>query len=187
MTPTIDDRRRLTVLSAIDLDHPELRKRLDEIAERAASRLGRPVGLVSMVLDTAQFFAGSYGLEGWLAELRGTPIEWSFCVNAVMSGEPYVVPDAAADLVQSANPLVTADGVRTYAGVPIVVDGVVLGAHCVLGFSPSEFGPEDLDELRRGAEEIAEVFDAYRTDERPASPGPDQQGLGDVPDLPVEV
>ncbi|MEV4279989.1 GAF domain-containing protein [Actinoplanes xinjiangensis] len=154
---------RYAVLADIDLDDPELRHRLDAIAERTAQRLGQPIGLVSMVLNTAQVFPGSYGLQGWLAEMAGTPIEWSFCVNAVTSGAPYVVPDATTDIKQADNPLVTIDRVRSYAGVPIIVDGAILGAHCVLGPDPRAFTPADLDELRRGADEISALLQAYRS------------------------
>ncbi|GIF26397.1 GAF domain-containing protein [Actinoplanes tereljensis] len=158
----MNDFSRMAVLAGIDIDNPSLREKLDALAARAAARLGREVGLISMVLDSAQFFAGSYGLHGWLAELGGTPIEWSFCVNAVRSGRPYVVPDARIDALQSTNPLVCVDGVRSYAGVPIVVDGEVLGAHCVLGYAPAEFTPADLEELHRGASEIVELLISYR-------------------------
>ncbi|MEU4621997.1 GAF domain-containing protein [Actinoplanes sp. NPDC023801] len=154
---------RFAVLAGIDLDDPELRRRLDAIAERTAHRLGQPIGLVSMVLNTAQVFPGSYGLQGWLAEMAGTPIEWSFCVNAVTSGAPYVVPDATEDVKQAGNPLVTVDGVRSYAGVPIVVDGAILGAHCVLGPDPRAFTEADLAELRRGADEISALLEEYRS------------------------
>lgn len=155
-------RTRLEILADIDLDNPELRRRLDAITSRTASRLGQPVALVSMVLDAAQIFPGSHGLDGWLADLAGTPIEWSFCVNAVESGSAYVVPDATVDAKQSGNPLVTIDGIRSYAGVPIVVDGAIMGTHCVLGPDPRPFTDADLDELRRGAEEIGELLGSYR-------------------------
>lgn len=154
---------RFHVLADIDLDDPELRRHLDRIAERTAERLGQPIGLVTMVLDTAQVFTGSYGLRGWLAEMAATPIEWSFCVNAVESGTAYVVPDATIDAAQATNPLVTVDGLRSYAGVPIVIDGAVLGAHCVLGTDPRVFTDADLAELRRGAEEISELLQSYRS------------------------
>lgn len=149
---------RYQVLAGIDLDDPRLRQHLDDISRRTAERLGQPMALVSMVLDTSQIFAGSYGLRGWLDELAGTPIEWSFCVNAVNSGTAYVVPDATVDARQSTNPLVTVDGVRSYAGVPIVVDGAILGTHCVLGTDPRLFSDADLAELRRSAEEISELL-----------------------------
>ena len=157
----IDNYDRLAVLGRIDLDNPELRDRLDAITERTAARLGQPVGLVSMVLDTAQLFLGSHGLGGWLADVNGTPVEWSFCADVVTTGAPYVVPDAEADARQKTNPLVTSDGVRTYAGAPIVVDGMVLGAHCVIGFQAREFTEEDLNVLRAGAEEVAALLTRY--------------------------
>ncbi|MBG0568733.1 GAF domain-containing protein [Actinoplanes aureus] len=157
--PAVPD--RLEVMAGIDLDNPELRHRLDHIAKRTADRLGQPIALVSMVLNNAQFFPGSYGLQGWLDELAGTPIEWSFCVNAVNSGTAYVVSDATTDVDQSTNPLVTIDGVRSYAGVPIVVNGAILGAHCVLGSDPRPFTDADLAELRRGADEISELLRSF--------------------------
>ncbi|MEU4244604.1 GAF domain-containing protein [Actinoplanes sp. NPDC026619] len=157
-----DEHRRLAVLAGIDIDNPELRAKLDEVSARTAARLGQPVSLVSMVLDGAQFFAGSFGLQGWLAELNGTPIEWSFCVNAVQSRTPYVVTDARIDALYAANPLVHVDGLHRYAGVPIVVDGEVLGAHCVLGYEPGEFSRSDLEELRRGADEIVALLASHR-------------------------
>jgi GAF domain-containing protein len=157
----IENPERLAVLGRIDLDSTELRQRLDKITERTAQRLDRPIGLVSMVFDTAQEFVGSHGLAGWLADVGGTPIEWSFCASAVASGGQYVVPDAATDARQSDNPLVTADGIRSYAGAPIVVDGEVLGAHCVMGYDPHAFTPDDLAELERGAEEISAILREY--------------------------
>ncbi|GIF01386.1 GAF domain-containing protein [Paractinoplanes rishiriensis] len=161
----IDDPGRLAVLGRIDLDNPELRRRLNDITERTAARLGQPVSLVSMVLDTAQFFIGEHGLAGWIKDVGGTPVEWSFCANVVRSREKYVVPDAAADDRHATNPLVAVDGFRTYAGAPIVVDGEVLGAHCVLGFGAYTFGDEELEELRHSAEEIAALLCTYQLTE----------------------
>src|SRR3954469_14579287 len=119
----IDNLGRLTVLASIDIDNAELRQHLTEITERTATRLGQPISLVSMVLDSAQLFLGAHGVAGWLSDVGGTPIEWSFCANVVITGDQYVVPDATTDARQATNPLVRADGVRSYAGAPIVVDG----------------------------------------------------------------
>jgi len=160
---TSSDAQRLLILASIDLDNPHLQRELNVITERTARRLNQPVSLVSMVLDTAQFFAGSYGLEGWLADVHGTPVEWSFCATPVETGRPYVVPDSTADARQATNPLVTVDGLRSYAGVPIVVDGIPLGAHCVIGFETHSFTDDELDQLRVSANEIAALLQAYRT------------------------
>lgn len=149
------DAHRLHLLAALDLDDPELRRRLDAITERTAARLHMPISLVTVVSHVAQDFISSYGLVGWLDEAQGTPVEWSFCRQAVASRGPYVVPDARVDAEQSTNPLVTQDGIRSYAGVPLLVEGEVVGTHCVLGTSPRVYTEADLAELARSAEEIA--------------------------------
>lgn len=156
------DPARLRVLASVDLDHPDLRRELDLITARTSQRIGLPIGLVSLVLDTAQFLAGSHGVDGWIAAAQGTPVEWSFCAHAVASGRPYVVTDAANDAVQATNPLVTVDGIRSYAGVPLVLDGQILGAHCVIGDSAHAFSDADLAELTGAAAEIIALLERYR-------------------------
>ena len=158
----IADIDRIRVIAGLDLRHPQLRAELDAITTRTANRLGLPISLASIVLDTAQFLAGSHGVGGWIAEAEGTPVEWSFCAQTVASGAPYVVPDAATDPLQSGNPLVTEDGIRSYAGFPVTVDGAVLGAHCVIGTEPHDFTTADLAWLEQSAKEISELLQRYR-------------------------
>ena len=154
---------RLAALAAYDLDDPRLRRRLDALAQRTAAELGQPVGLVTLVLDGAQILAGATGVPDWLEKIRGTPVEWSFCANTVVSGEPYLVADAATDPVQRDNPLVTADGVASYAGYPLTTaDGHVLGAQCVIGSDPHDFTPADVEVLRAAAAEAVAVLEEHR-------------------------
>ncbi|MEV4283170.1 GAF domain-containing protein [Actinoplanes xinjiangensis] len=158
----LNDLARMQVLAGLDLDNPALRGQLDTITERTAARLGLPISLVSFVLDTSQFLGGSHGIDGWIAAAQGTPVEWSFCANAVTSGQPYIVPDATTDAQQSSNPLVTVDGIRSYAGVPLILDGQILGAHCIIGTETHTFTDADLAELRDSAEEISALLQDYR-------------------------
>ncbi len=159
----LTDPERLRDVAAIDLDHPELRRRLDEIAARTRHRLGLEVGLVTVVLDCAQLVVGSAGLEGWIAQTGGTPAEWAFCAQLVGTGRPYVVEDASGDDLQKDNPLVTIDGVRSYLGVPLVSEaGHVVGGHCVLTFQPRHYTDADLAELTEAAQEIDGVIADYR-------------------------
>ena len=157
-------RDRLAAIAEIDLDAPELRRRLDELSARSAAALGLPVGLTTLVLPTAQVLLGASGLPGgWIAEAGGMPVEWAFCTPAVVGRAPYVVEDAPNDPVQHANPLVLVDGVASYAGVPVLTaEGHVLGTHCVLGVAPRRFGEEDLAVLRAGAADAAAVLEEFR-------------------------
>jgi GAF domain-containing protein len=118
--------------------------------------------MVTVVLDQAQFFAAHHGLDGWMAEARGTPVEWSFCALAVASGEPFVVEDATTHPLTRDNPLVANEGIRCYAGIPLVSSrGYALGTLCVIGKESRSFSDADLDVLRELAEKAV-----WRIEER---------------------
>ena len=157
---------RLRAIARYDLADPRLRRQLDQVAERSATRLGMPTGMVSIVLDSAQFFVGSYGLDGWIARSEGTPVEWAFCAHAVLAEAPlYVVPDAIEHPTHRDSPLVTGEGTRAYAGAAIVdPDGQVIGMHCVVGEQPRSFGDEELGVLRTAAVEVGTILGGYRRD-----------------------
>ncbi len=157
---------RLHEVGRLRLDEPARRPALDAIAERVARDLATPIGLVSVALDEAQLFLGAYGLTGWLVEVGGTPLEWSFCRHVVGSGREYVVGDAAADPVMRDSPLVRAEGIRSYAGVPLVSGpGYVVGALCVKDRVPRDFGPADIGLLRRAAERTVLLLEAAATED----------------------
>jgi GAF domain-containing protein len=154
---------RLREIATYNLFAHALRTELDVVCQRTAERLNQPIGLVTIVLDSAQLVVGRSGLAGWIAATEGTPAEWSFCARAVISGEPYVVPDAPRDPVQSLNPLVMMDSVNAYAGVPLrSANGQLLGAHCVLNDKPQEFSTDDIEILEQAGAEIVGIMERYR-------------------------
>lgn len=119
------------------------------ITEEAAQRLNLPISLVSIVLDRAQYFAAAHGLEGWLEEVQGTPIEWSFCKHVVRDGAAFVVSDATRHPRVQGNPFVEHDGVRCYAGVPLTTSrGHVIGSFCVIGYEGRAFSASEMETLR---------------------------------------
>jgi GAF domain-containing protein len=164
--PTADpvkDPARLAEIAALGLTAAEVDDVLQQAVDEAAARLDLPTALVSIVMDEAQWFAAHTGLSPWLAEVRGTPVEWSFCANAVHSGEPFVVEDASAHPLVKDNPLVQLDNVRCYAGIPLVTStGHTLGTLCVIGSEPRSFSEADLDTLRSLAKTAIERIEARR-------------------------
>jgi len=159
----ITDIGRLLELSRYDLQSPEVRAKLHDLAKRSATRFDMPIGLVSIVLDSAQYMAGMYGLSGWMAEAEGMPVEWSFCANAVRTGQPYIVEDASVDALQHDNPVVVVDGVRSYAGAPLITaDGNVLGAFCVVGVQPRHFSTKEISELIEMASDVVDELGRHR-------------------------
>jgi GAF domain-containing protein len=158
------DEARLQEIADLDLLSPDVDPILADVAERAASRLGLPVSLVSVVLDEALHVAGFHGPEGlWLAETRGHPVEWSFCAASVRTRGELVVEDAETHPEHRGNPLVTEDGVRCYAGVPLISSrGHVLGNLCVVGLEQRAFAEEDLATLRELAGEAVRRIERRR-------------------------
>ena len=139
---------RLREIVDLDLLSPEVDDILQSTVVEAARRLDLPQAMVSVVLDQAQFFAAHHGLDGWMAESRGTPVEWSFCALAVASGEPFVVEDAATHPQTRDNPLVIHEGIRCYAGIPLISSrGHALGTLCVIGKEARTFSDAELEAL----------------------------------------
>ena len=159
----LGDPGRLEEIAELELMGPGVDDILQATAEEAAARLDLPTSVVSVVTDQAQYFAAYHGLTGWMREARGTPAEWSFCANAVRSGEPFVVEDAATHPLVRENPLVTEDGIRCYAGIPLVTSrGHTLGTLCVIGTEARTFSEDDLEALRALARRAVERIEERR-------------------------
>ena len=160
----LHDEARLAEIAELGLLGDDVDPILQDIAARAAAALGMPVSLVSVVLDEALHVAGSHGIDGlWLGETRGHPVEWSFCATSVRTRDAFVVEDATAHPYHRTNPLVTQDGVRCYAGVPLVSSrGHVLGNLCVVGLEERTFTDAELQQLRALAHEAVARIEGRR-------------------------
>jgi signal transduction protein with GAF and PtsI domain len=160
----IHDLGRLQEIADLDLLAPDVDPILHDIATRAAERLALPVSLVSVVLDEALHVAAIHGPEGhWLGDVGGHPVEWSFCATSVRTRQPYVLERAAEDPYHRTNPLVTEDGVRCYAGVPLISSrGYVLGNLCVVGMEERTFAGEEMAALRDLAAEAVGRIETRR-------------------------
>lgn len=158
------DEQRLQEIHDLDLLSSDVDPILQEVAAQAASRLGLPVSLISVVLDEALHVAGMHGPEGlWLAETRGHPVEWSFCATSVRTRDAFVVENAETHPEHQYNPLVTQDGVRCYAGVPLISSrGFVLGNLCVVGLEERSFSEGDVAVLRGLADEAVRRIETRR-------------------------
>ncbi|RZS91108.1 GAF domain-containing protein [Motilibacter rhizosphaerae] len=135
-----------------------LREQLDAVAERTAFALDAPVSLVTLVLDAAVMVVGTMGVD---EDDEPVPAELAMCPWTVQEAGPYVVEDAAAHPVHGDNPLLHEIGLAAYAGVPLVFEGRVVGAHCVQHDEPHAYTPTELAVLERGAAEIAAILQAY--------------------------
>ena len=157
------DEARLMEIAELDLMSTDVDSILEKAAADAATQLGLPIGLVSIVLDEALYFAAMHGVDGWILEARGHPVEWSFCRFAVATKEAFVVEDASVHPLMRDNPLVTEMGVRSYAGIPLISSrGNAIGSFCVVGGEPRSFTDAELMVLRGFAASAMQRLEARR-------------------------
>jgi len=150
------DVARLEVLGRTGLVDGARHEEFDHIARLAARFCEAPVGLVSLVTDERQVFAGAVGLDEPLASVRETPLSHSLCQYVVDAAAPMLIDDARRHAVLRNNLAVRDHGVIAYAGVPLTTaEGDTLGALCVIDRRPRDWGAGDhlsiLSDLARAA------------------------------------
>jgi hypothetical protein len=64
------------------------------MTEEAEEKLGLSIGMVSLVLDKAQYLAGRHGGPDWMDEADGSSVEWSYCQYTVKDHDEFLVEDA---------------------------------------------------------------------------------------------
>jgi GAF domain-containing protein len=154
---------RLADVARLGLDQEADRSYLHDIVERVALFLGTPFAVLDVLLDEAQVFLQGYGpIPRWIAEAQGTPLEWAFCQPLVRDRVSRAVPDLAEDPMFRTNPLVRIEGVRAYAGAPLIShSGHVLGGLCGLDVRPRTFRPDELAYLEELAGEAVARLEAH--------------------------
>ena len=129
MIERLQEARRLAGVDAYGLMDAPPSAPLDAIAIAAAESAAAPMSMISVVGRERQWFAAAVGIAH-----RETPIADSICAYAIRSDETFVVSDLSADeRFRDMTPVQGEDGIRFYAGTPLVMnDGVRLGTLCVV-------------------------------------------------------
>jgi PAS domain S-box-containing protein len=123
-----DDLRRLDVLRMLDLLGAEPDPALDRLARIAASVCASEIALITFSAGDSQRISARVGplpAEASVGE--------SLCKQAVDGPDLVEVPDATLDPRFADNRLVRGPcAIRSYAGQPILFEGLVVGTVCVL-------------------------------------------------------
>ncbi len=125
--------------------------------------LRAPVAYVSLVTVESHVVLGAEDLTGTTAAPRTMPLSQSVCAFSVATGEPLVIEDVAQDPLVRGKPQLQARGLRSYAGHPLTVDGVVLGSLCVMDRQPRRWSPQELDGLHDLAVAVVGELEHRRT------------------------
>ena len=139
----VGDDERLEALRQYHILDTEPEPAFDRIARMAAHLFGAPTAIVNFIDADRQWFKSTLGFED-----RQTGLDVSFCVYTLDAGEVTVIEDLSADERFETNPYVVEDGVRFYAGAPLVTaDGYRLGTLCVLDTDPQSPSENTLSRL----------------------------------------
>lgn len=149
----LNDPARLAALHHVML-RAEADALLDACVTRAAELARAPMALVSLVIRHIQLFRAHRGLPPELAVSCATSRSHSFCQLVILGEAPLLVEDAERD-ERVPKELVHHYGIRAYAGVPIRVNGHVVGSFCVLDHEPRRFEPQVVEALQQLAAEAA--------------------------------
>ncbi|MFC0408294.1 PAS domain S-box protein [Roseomonas elaeocarpi] len=134
--PIWTEEERLAALHRTGLLDTPPEEVFDDLVRLAADLAGVPMAAVHLVAETRQWGKAEIGLG-----LRELPRDIAFCPVAMQDPDGLEVPDAALDPRFADNPLVTgAPGIRFYAGMPILAEGLPVGALCVIDTQPRETG-----------------------------------------------
>lgn len=145
---------RLEVLQSTQLLDSEPEPAFDRLTRLAATLLGAPTALVSLVDAHRQFFKSAVGLNEQLTQDRETPLSHSFCKYVARDRAPLVVGDAREHPVLRNSPAIRDHSVIAYAGIPLVVEDQAIGAFCVIDDKPREWSPEKIQILQDLADSV---------------------------------
>ncbi|GAB7048879.1 sensor histidine kinase [Catenuloplanes indicus] len=125
--------------AAVHAPGDEAAPAFDDLVRVAAHVCGVPMSSLTLVDADRERAVATFG---------ALPPGTSLCHPVVAYAKPVIVPDAARDPRFAAHPLVAGvPYLRFYAGVPLIVDGHVLGALCVLDDHPRMLGDDQLEML----------------------------------------
>jgi len=140
-----DEAERLAALHACAILDTEPEESFDDIARLAAYVCGTPIALVSLVDASRLWFKAKVGFDA--SEL---PRASTFCTQAILKPETFIIEDAKADKRFAKSPYVISDPhVRFYAAAPLITpDGHALGVLCVIDYVPRTLDDEQHEALR---------------------------------------
>ncbi|MBW8846287.1 MAG: response regulator, partial [Burkholderiales bacterium] len=132
----LDEAKRLQCLAELGLSEPpcppEPDAVLDGLVRCAAHLLGFPIAVISLVAESRMWFMARYGTDA----VAGARDE-SFCTHTIRGSTLFEVADAQVDARFADSPWVIGETrLRAYAGLPIRLDGLTLGALCVADTVP---------------------------------------------------
>ena len=131
-----DEQRRLAMLESLDLTGSSLDCSLGALAALAADIARAPTSLVCLIGGDRISVVGSCGFEGGVID------RWDSCCSHALLNPSQIlwVSDARADVrFRGSRYVIGEPYVRFYAGVPLAVNGCMVGTLCILDPAPRPY------------------------------------------------
>jgi serine phosphatase RsbU (regulator of sigma subunit)/anti-sigma regulatory factor (Ser/Thr protein kinase) len=150
----LEDVQKVTESALAYLDLDDL---LQELLERVTDILDADTAAVLLVEEGGRTLAAraAKGLEEEVERGFRLPIGRGFAGRIAFTREPLVIEDLEQSTVQPVNPLFREKGVRALLGVPLLVEGEVIGVLHVGSLAPREFHEADVELLQLVADRVA--------------------------------
>lgn len=159
LAPFWNEHDRLATLRGYRILDTPPEPAFDGLVALAARTCQTPIALISLIDEHRQWFKAEVGLS-----LRETPLDCSICLTTMLQPGTMIVPDLQEDPRFAHNPLVSGEPhLRCYAGAALrTVDGVPLGALCVLDYAPCDLTEDQAAILTLLAQQVMSQLEARR-------------------------
>jgi serine phosphatase RsbU (regulator of sigma subunit)/anti-sigma regulatory factor (Ser/Thr protein kinase) len=150
----LEDVQRVTESALAYLDLDDL---LEELLDRVTDILEADTAVVLLVEEGGRTLAAraAKGLEEEVERGFRLPVGRGFAGRIAFTREPVVIEDLERSPIQPVNPLFREKGVRSLLGVPLVVEGEVIGVLHVGSLTGREFHERDIELLQLVADRVA--------------------------------
>ena len=139
---------RLAAVNSTGLLDTPAEEAFDLLTQLAARLVDAPASFVSIVDAGRDFYKSQSGFPAPLAEVRELKGR-TFCHFTLNDEAPLVIDDTHSDDAWHSVPTVESLSVRAYVGVPIKVDGEIIGSFCVIDVKPRKWNPHELETIRQ--------------------------------------
>ena len=150
----LSDVQRVTESALAYLDLEDL---LTELLNRVVEILRVDTSAILLVEDDGRTLAAraAKGLEEEVQRGFRIPIGRGFAGRVAATREPVVIADLETSALQPVNPLFGEKNVRSLLGVPLIVEGQVIGVIHVGSLTVREFSEADVELLQLVADRVA--------------------------------
>jgi serine phosphatase RsbU (regulator of sigma subunit)/anti-sigma regulatory factor (Ser/Thr protein kinase) len=150
----IQDVQKITEAALAYLDLDDL---LRELLDRVTDVLEADTAAVLLIEEGGRTLAAraAKGLEEEVERGFQLPVGRGFAGRIAFTREPLVIEDLETSTVKPVNPLFGEKGVRSLLGVPLIVEGEVIGVLHVGSLTQREFHDSDIELLQLVADRVA--------------------------------